>query len=141
MNGINAFIISFCSSCILLGFLYILCPSGNMSKITKYIFCLCFVCCVLGAVINIPKQDISFVTEKENNQVLTEQSVSAIAQMIFGEALNSNNINFRKIEVTTNKLYDGSIVISRVAVFTSENNLKIEQILASDNYEVVVINE
>lgn len=141
MNGINTFIIGFCSSCILLGFLYMLCPTGNMGKVTKYIFCLCFICCIAGTVIGLPKPDFSYFDTSSKVEILSEQQVTSVAQMIFSEALSNNNINFRKIEVSTNKLHDGSIVISRVTVFTNENALKVEQAIAADNYEVVVINE
>jgi hypothetical protein len=141
VNGINSFIIGFCSSCVLLGFLYILCPSGNMSKVTKYIFCLCFVCCVVGTIVSVSKPDFSYFEHNKNIEILNQQQANSVANMIFSEALSSNNINFRKIDITTNKLSDGSIVISRVTVFTSEDSSKVSQVIASDDYEVVVINE
>lgn len=141
MNSINTFIIGFCGSCVLLGFLFILCPTGNMSKVTKYIFCLCFVCCVAGTVISLPKPDFSYFDTNKSGEILSEQQVAVVAQTIFSEALGNSDINFRKIEVSTNKLHDGSIVISRVTVFTNENSLKVEQAISADNYEVVVINE
>ena len=50
-------------------------------------------------------------------------------------------INFKKINVYTNKLSDGSIVINRVEVYSTEEAGKITQAIDSDYYEVVVINE
>lgn len=141
MQGLNAFIISFCSSCILLGFLYILCPSGNMSAPVKYIFCLCFVCCVVATAISIPMPDFTNFNESYDNELLTEQNTAVTAQLVFCEALRGQNINFRKIAVDTNKLSDGSIIISKVTVYTDEKAQKINDAIGSDSYEVEVINE
>lgn len=141
MNGINSFIISFSSSCILLGFLYMLCPSGNMSASVKYIFCLCFVCCIVGSALSIKQPDFSMIEKAQNAEIITEQNASVTAQMIFSEALTQKNINFRKITVDTNKLADGSIVISRITVYTSEPPQKVLEVIKSDSYEVIVINE
>lgn len=141
MNGINSFIISFSSSCILLGFLYMLSPSGNMSASVKYIFCLCFVCCVVGTALSIKQPNFSLLQKSQNAEMLTEQNVAVTAQMIFSEALTQKNINFRKITVDTNKLADGSIVISRITVYTTEPQYEVVEVIKSDSYEVVVINE
>ena len=141
MQGLNAFIIGFCGSCILLGFLYILCPSGNMSAPVKYVFCLCFVCCVVAAAISIPTPDFTEFDEFYDRELLTEQNTAVTAQMVFGEALRGQNINFRKIVVDTNKLSDDSIIISKVTVYTDEEAQKISQTIGSDDYEVEVINE
>lgn len=141
MNAINSFIVSFCGGCILLGFLYMLCPSGNMSAPVKYIFCLCFVCLITATVISLPKPDFSNFDSDDERQVLTEQNTAVTAQLIFSEALRKQNINFRKIEVDTNKLGDNSITISKVTVYTNHPAQDIIQILDPDGYEVVVINE
>lgn len=141
MNGLSSFIISFCGSCVLLGFLYMLCPSGSMSAPVKYVFCLCFVCCVIASVLNIPKPDFSYFDKANNAEILTEQNTAVTAEMVFGEALRQSNVNFRKISVETNKMSDGSIIISKVTVYTTESAQKVEEIIGSDSYEVCVINE
>lgn len=141
MQEINSFIISFCTSCILLGFLYMLCPSGNMSAVVKYIFCLCFVCCVITIVIQIKPPDFSMFNETKNTEILTEQNTSVTAQMIFGEALKKQDISFRKIMVDTNKIDDGSIIISRITVYTNESLQRVTEVLGCESYEVIVINE
>lgn len=141
MREINSFIISFCVSSIGLGFLYLLCPNGSMSAIVKYVFCLCFVCCVIGAVVVMPNVDLTLFENKQETNILTEQNVAITAQTIFCEALRKQNINFKKVIVKTNKLGDDSIVISKIYVYTDEPTQKITDTLASDDYEVVVINE
>ncbi len=141
MGEINSFIISFCVSSILLGFLYMLCPGGNMSASVKYIFCLCFVCCVVGTAVSIPSPDFSVFDKNQSAEILTEQNIATTAQSIFGEALRQENINFRKIAVDTNKLENGSIIISKITVYTTESQQRVSEVLDSDSYEVVVINE
>ena len=141
MNGLSSFIISFCGSCVLLGFLYMLCPSGSMSAPVKHVFCLCFVCCVIASVLTIPKPDFSYFDKANNAEILTEQNTAVTAEMVFGEALRQSNVNFRKISVETNKMSDGSIIISKVTVYTTESAQKVEEIIGSDSYEVCVINE
>lgn len=141
MSAFSSFIISFCVGCILLGALYMLCPTGNMSATVKYIFCLCFVCCVIGSVITLKLPDLSFFEGEKTTLAITEQNASVVAQSIFCEALTSENINFRKITVEANKLSDGSITISKVTVYTDETYEKINSIIGSTSYKVDVINE
>lgn len=141
MQGLNSFIVSFCSGCILLGFLYMLCPSGSMSKSVKYIFCLCFLCCIVGASTAVQIPQISQFNTTDQGEILTEQNAAAVAQSVFSEALSSGDINFRKILVDTNKTDNGSIIISRVTVYTDVSADIISQAIGSDSYEVCVINE
>ncbi len=141
MEGLNSFIISFCGSCVLLGFLYMLCPSGSMSASVKYVFCLCFVCCIVGAAVTLPSPDFSYFDAVQGGEILTEQNTAVTAETVFSEALRQQNINFRKIAVDTNKTDDGSIIISKVTVYTDEQPQKIYAVIDSDGYEVEVINE
>ena len=141
MNTITSFIVSFCGRCILLGFLYMLCPSGSMSASVKYVFCLCFICCVIGSAFSIPNPDFETFDDVKSQDILTEQNVSVTAQTVFGEALKSENINFRKIVVDTNKMPDGSIVIIRVTVYTNESPQRVNEVIGSGSYEVVLVNE
>ena len=118
-----------------------LCPSGNMSAVVKYIFCLCFVCCVITIVVQIKPPDFSMFNETKNTEILTEQNTSVTAQMIFGEALKKQDVSFRKIMVDTNKIDDGSIIISRITVYTNESLQRVTEVLGCESYEVIVINE
>ena len=140
MSNLSSFMISFCASCILLGFLYMLCPSGSMGESVKYVFCLCFLCCVLSCVTNIPKIDFSTFDSAEP-QLVTEQSAAVTAQTVFATALTDADINFTKITVDANKLQSGSITISRVTVYTAATAEQVIEVIGSDSYEVCVIND
>lgn len=141
MQILNSFITGFCVSCVLLGVLYMLCPSGSMANSVKYVFCLCFVCCIVTAVSRLPKPDFSFFQKSQQSEIVSQQNAEVSARAVFAEALRQQNINFKKINVYTNKLSDGSIVINRVEVYSTEEAGKITQAIDSDYYEVVVINE
>ncbi len=141
MNNLSAFMLSFCSSCILLGFLYMLCPKNKLSNSVKYVFCLCFLCCILSGVVNFPKLNIEQFETNSNNTILTEQYAAVTAQNVFSQALIDKGINFSKILVSTTKLSNGSITINKVTVYSTENSDLIKQIIGSNSYEVYVINE
>lgn len=141
MNSLSSFMISFCSASIILGFLYMICPSGSMTKSVKYVFCLCFLCCILSVVTNLPKINFDAFDLESNNEIITEQTAAATAQTVFSQALVENQINFKKITVDTNKLSDGSITISRVTVYTSATAEQINSVIGTGSYEVNVINE
>lgn len=141
MGQFGNFIVSFCAGCILLGFLYMLCPSGNMSAIVKYVFCLCLVCCTVGASVALSDINFSQFNSLSDAPIINQQNTAAVAQSIFCEALTKQGINFTKVVVYTNKLADNSIVISRVTIFSNEDAQKIYAVIGSDDYEVEVINE
>lgn len=141
MNNLSVFMLSFCSSCILLGFLYILCPKGSIASSVKYVFCLCFLCCVLSGITNMPEIDFKQFKSASETQIITEQSAAATAQTIFARALISQNINFTKIIVDTNKLSNGSITINKVTVYSQCSAEQIMSAIGSNSYEVCVINE
>ena len=141
MQIFSSFITGFCVSCVLIGALYMLCPSGSMANSVKYVFCLCFVCCVLGVAIAMPKINFSYFEMRENKEILTEENTVFYAKEVFSEALFKQNINFRKIDVFTNKNKDGGIIIDRVVVYSNDDETEIKQTIDSEHYEVVVINE
>lgn len=141
MKGFSDFIIAFCSSCIFLGFLYMLCPEGNMASGVKYVFCLCFLCCILGSVTNLKEFDFGDFSSSIKTETVNERSASVSAENVFAEALSSQNINFTKITVDTNKLSNESIIISKVTVYSDCDKEDIIAVIGSDSYEVCVINE
>lgn len=142
MSNFSSFLLSFCTSCILLGFLYMLCPSGSMSKSVKYVFCLCFLCSILACASGISKTGlIEFNVDIQPQAAVNEQLSATTAQSVFETALESSGIDFRKITVDTDKLQDGSIIISKVTVYTAADIESVIQAIGSDDYEVVVVGE
>ncbi len=141
MNAINTFTASFCISSVVLGLLFLLVPRGALNKSVKYIFALCFVCCLVGNIVALPRLDFSDFNTYERQSTVTEQGAAFAAGEVFSEALKSQNINFTKITVDVNKSADSSIVINKVTVYTDEQPQKILDVIGSDDYEVVIINE
>ena len=141
MNGFYSFVLAFCTVCAVLGGLGVIVPSGNFANPIKYIFCLCFVCVILGSVISIGKVDFSIMGESEELTV-SEIGAEVLARQTFEEALRNADIEFEKIKVFTDKSESGGIFITEVEVYSHESFAKINEIISSDGaYEVRVINE
>ena len=136
------FVISFCAGCILIGSLYIICPEGNISKTVKAVFSLVFLVIIISAA-NIPLKsidlDFSPTTETAN---FNDMQITA-AEYVFSYTLSQQNINFSKIQLFTDILDDGSIVITKVVITSSEPKEKIINALGAlvINREVEIINE
>ncbi|MBO4692845.1 MAG: hypothetical protein J5659_00415 [Clostridia bacterium] len=137
---LGAFITSFCVGCIALGLLYVLVPGGNLSNAAKYAFSLTFLCIVLSSATFISKADIK-LDNKHSLDFGDERLSAASARLVFSEALSAEKINFDKIVVFTDKSGADSINITKVYVYTDASEQRINEVIGSDSYEVVVVNE
>lgn len=139
----NGFFISFCTGCILIGALQMLCPEGNISKSVKYIFSLIFILITISAA-NIPIKSIDFSLpdiDYSDFDVTDMQKVSA--EYVYSYTLKSQNINFSKISVFTDNSEDDGIVITKVIIMSNESHEKIFEALGilAENREVEIVNE
>ncbi len=142
MSGLSSFITAFCVCLVLLGFLYILCPGGSMSKPIKYVFCLCFICCMLSSTALLKNVDFSEVSfDNSEHQIITEEMSANTARQVFASALTKSGIDFEKITVHTNKMNDGSISIIKVIIYTSASPDAVKAVFDNVDFEVEVINE
>ena len=140
MSGFLSFVTGFCSVCILIGMLYMLVPEGTMSNSVKYVFALCFLCCILSGTIGISKIRATDFDLGAKQSYVTEDMAARTAEQIFSRALMSKNIDFTKIRVITDKTDDGGISIIKVIVYSSAPAEDIYSVISSDDYEVSVIN-
>ncbi len=139
MNGISSFIISVSAASVLLAAVYILCPEGTLKAPLKYTFSLAFLCCICA--LSSIGQSIDVDFSLKSAQTPDKAHAESVAHSIFVSALREENVEFKKIEVLSDKLGDGSISISKVTVYSSESPQKITDVIGSDAYEVVVKNE
>lgn len=127
----------------MIGAFYMLCPDGSMGKSVRYILSLCFIVSVLAATsFNIG--DIKINTDYSLPDIVTQESMqTAAAEYTYAAALEKAGINFRKITVCTDKTESGSIIISRVIVYSDCEAAKIREALGAvaENYKVEIINE
>lgn len=143
MNWLNSIILSVCAASVCIGALYIICPTGKISKSVRYTFSLCFLLILISSVgITIKKSDLSFDIAK-TGEINTEEIDIAAAEYTYGLALKNAGINFSKIEVLTDNSNGDSIVISRLVIYSDNDRQRILSALgsATENFEVVVINE
>ena len=141
MKSIASFLTAFCICCISLGGLYTLCPKGKFAKAVKYVFCLCFMCCIISCFSGIANINFS-IKSSSYDEILSAGAAAESARMVFERALENSNIKFSKITVLTDKDEIGSIFISKVTVYSDEDAEKIKNIISGNgSYEVEVINE
>lgn len=140
MNTAKTFIASFCAGCVMLGALSILVPKGNLSRAVKYAISLAFLCTVLSVAVTLGSFDLPDI--KTGGKDFTDESLSAAAaKTVFAEALSGADIIFSKIRVFTDKSDSGGISITKVWVYTAAPIEKVNAVIGSKDYEVVVINE
>lgn len=142
MNSVLQFFASFCIAAIFIGALFIICPHGAMSKTVKYALSLVFLCIVITAAGITVKTPV--FTEAPHSFSENEQQMEiTFARQVYARALYSKQINFKVIEVFTNKQPDGSIIISKVQIITESSEEAVLSALngLEPNIEVEVINE
>lgn len=139
MNGISLFITSFCGSCVLIGALYILCPDSAMSKSVKYALSLVFVISVITAAAAVGRIDFSF-DRNAASVPSADKLATESARYAYSYALEKEKINFSEITVCTDKTDDGSIIISKVIIYSDANKEDIFRALgeAAENYDIEV---
>ena len=142
MTRLSDFFITFCVSAIFIGALLIICPNGQMSKSIKYILSLVFTLLIISSAVKI---DFNLDFTPNTNVINSHAEVinTHSAAYVYSQCLKAAKIEFSKISVLTNKSDDGSIVISKVLIFSKEDKNKILLALGevAQNFEVEIINE
>lgn len=142
MSTLNSFFVSFCVSAILLGSFFIICPDGQITKSVKNIFSLLFTLIIISSALSI-KLDLNYSFDAlQNNDTVTGIDTSG-AIYVYSECLKSAEIEFTEISVLTTKNDDGSIIISKVLIFSKAEKNEILNALSvvAQNIEVEIINE
>lgn len=143
MSWFSSFVTAISAAGICFGGLYIICPTGKISKPVKYVFSLCFLIIILTtAGFTIPKTNFDFFVAEDFSVDYTETEIS-IARSVYATALKNADIEFSRIEIFTDKLEDGSINIIKISVYTSSEKQRVLDALGqvAENFEVEVINE
>lgn len=116
MDNVLQFFASFCVAAIFIGALYFLCPDGATSNTVKYTLSLVFMCIIISAAgIALPKFNFEPIEPHTFSESQLEMEIT-FARQVYARALYSKKIKFTSIEVFTNKLADGGIVISKVQI-------------------------
>lgn len=142
MNYLSSFFISFCVSSVFIGAVFILCPTGQMSKPVRFVFSLVFTLIIISSALKIDF-DLNFTLDTAEIESKASAVEESSAVYVYSECLKANEIDFSEISVLTTKTDDGRIVISKVLIFSKEEKNKILSALSviAQNLEVEVINE
>lgn len=143
MSGLTSFLTSICAAGVFIGAVHLICPDGNMGKPVKYVLSLVFLVTLISAAGLLKggfNADISFNAYAETSD---EALKAASARYVYEEALRNSEINFTEITVCTDKTEDGSIVISKVIIYSDCAEERIRAALgeAAENIEVEIVNE
>lgn len=114
-----------------------------MGKSVKYVLSLVFLVTLISAAGLLKSgfnYDISFnMSSKVSDEALMKES----ARYVYAQALKNSEINFTEITVCTDKTEDGSIVISKVIIYSDCTEERIRTALgeAAEKIEVEIVNE
>lgn len=141
MNGFSSFIAAFCGSCIIIGLMYIICPEKQKHTV-KFLFGIVFILSVLSAFVNLKDISLPDFGSADYSQNQTDIA-EASARLVYEGALKNSGINFSKIEVCTDKNADGSIIITKVIIYSDANRADILAALGtvSKTYKVEIKND
>lgn len=141
MSGFKGFVAAFCTVCVVFGGVQLIIPKGAFSKSVRYILGLVFLSSLLAVMLSVKRFSPQFNYYTDSARDTGTMSKAAITS-VFEQALTSNNINFSKIEVCTDKTDSNSIIITEVTVYSSDSEARITELIGfSDSYEVKVVNE
>lgn len=143
MSGFTAFLTSLCAACVFIGAIHLICPDGNLGKPVKYILSLVFLVTVISAAGLLKGGFNTDITFEASAGTSDETLKTAAARYVYTETLRSSKINFTEITVCTDKTQDGSIVISKVVIYSDADKERIRVALgaAAENIEVEIVNE
>ena len=143
MSGLSAFLTALCTACVFIGAVHLICPDGTLEKPVKYVLSLVFIVTIISAAGFLKggfNTDITFNTAAE---VSDEELKAASARYVYGQLLKSGEIIFSEITDCTDKTEDGSIVISKVIIYSDFDKQGVLAALgeAAKNIEVEIVNE
>ena len=140
MSRIISFLTAFCVGGVLLGALYILAPEGAFKKPLKYLFGVCFVCCIVSFFPVFSNMDITADLSSFTLESAPDANLYA-ARLTVVTALEKAGITCKSIDITPAYDAAGNITELSVTVVSNEDPQKIKNAIESENIKVSVINE
>lgn len=140
MSGIFSFLCAFCVGGTLLGALYILVPEGAFKKPLKYLFGVCFICCIISFFPLTADIDITEGLQSQSAADYTDTNLYA-ARLTFCTALDKAGIPYKDINVFAYTDEENRITGLEVTVFSEAPPQEITAVLQNENIKVSVINE
>ena len=143
MNGFTTFLTSLCTAAVFIGVLHLICPDGNMGKSVKYVLSLVFLVTLISAAGLLKSGFNYYISFNMSSKVSDEALMKESARYVYAQALKNSEINFTEITVCTDKTEDGSIVISKVIIYSDCTEERIRTALgeAAEKIEVEIVNE
>lgn len=137
----TAFLVSFCVFVVVISVSKWLISDGEMKSITNFFCALVFIITVIS---RFPKAELSFPAVNTDTNDYSAKLCESAALPVIAAVLSEEDIAYEKIEVKADKTEDGSIIISKVTVFSKESDIKkTEELLCSklNTQDVEVISD
>lgn len=127
---------------VIIGSVYIICPSGTMSRQMKYIIGIIMLLATVSPFLG-ARIDIDAVTSPQSYTSDASAMLSAQAEFIAGSLLEDAAVEYERIEVNTDISDGGDISISSVYVYGTSDSAQAYKLI-SENLgvqEVEIIND
>ncbi len=130
MENIAQIVMGLSAAAIFIGAMFIMTPTGNISKSVRYVFTLVFFCSCIALFIGVGdiKLDFGSASGKTDYTAACELTKTQ-AEYICAAALKDNDISFNKISVSTDIDEAGGIFISSIKVYSSCDAEQIKKII------------
>lgn len=122
MTYISQVVLGISAAAIFVGAMFMLAPSGNLSKSVRYVFTLVFLCVCITFFLKIGNREVRFVLDEPETDYTTAHNLTSIqAEKICSAALDDNNISYEKISVSTDINESDGIFISNVRIVSDDD--------------------
>lgn len=130
IDDIAQIVLGLSAAAIFIGAMFIMAPTGNMSKSVRYVFTLAFFCSCIALFMGMGDIELDFALTSDNTDYTAARSLTETqAEYICAAALRDNNISFDKISVSTDIDGEGGIFISSIEVLSSDEGALIKKII------------
>lgn len=127
-------------SAVIIGAVYIICPSGVMKRSAEYIIGLVMLCALLIPVTGADFKSVATSAERDFT-VQAGGMLSSQAEYIVKNLLEGENITFGEITAKTDISCDGDIIISSVTITGVSDPAAAERLLSPYCSEVIIKND
>lgn len=134
MSGVKEWVVVICISVIACTMLEFITPDGKMERIVRFVFGAFMIIAIIGPLINM-NLDTSFeiknkkfvdINSSKLSENIYEQSLDVASKNIkrvIKDELKDMNLKYKKIDVIMDKRDKGCISISKVKIYTDNENL------------------
>lgn len=118
MDDFKSIILGLCIASVGLGIIYMLKPAKTLEKSIRFSFAVVFLCITVICIASFLKVDFKeiSVNAADYSKNAEEKILCLQARHLSEQILKSNSLDFKEIEIFTDKTDNGDIIIKRITV-------------------------